>query len=91
MTGSEDKKPEYIGVGFVAAGVIFVVCSCAQHMHRIHTLQKGVDISPSGSCTWALVLTCLIVASVATEMHFAFVYPYLKRSKVVELSGEEEE
>ena len=86
MTGAEDTKmPDKFGAAIIVGGVLHIAVSWFVHMHRMGTLERGEPLTKSTSAAWTLVLTALLVVSVCIELYYGVRYPYLKRSKVVEI------
>ena len=87
MVGAEHETlPDQLGSVTLCCGIVFSFASWCHHAWRIRTLNKGKGLGHRGSLVWTLCLTLLVCTSICFEVYYALRYPYLKRSKVVELA-----
>ena len=85
MTGANDSTPEHLGAAFLLSGIVYIAASWFFHVFRMRVIQRGEPLTMEGSTLWTLGITLLLVLSICFEMYYAVLYPYLRRSKVVEL------
>merc|ERR1712216_310777 len=86
MVGASDNDfPDTVGTATIAGGVIFALGSWALHGWRCRVLCMGGRLNYKVSMFWTFALVVLLCSSVCVELWHAIQYPYLKRSKVVEV------
>ena len=56
------------------------------HAARMRAFLRGEGIGAAGSLLWTGSLVVLLVVGLAVELHYALVFPYLRRSAVVEVA-----
>ena len=86
MTGAANNKlPDAFGAAIIIAGVLFIFLSWIMHIIRMRAVSNGHPLTIAESAFWTGALTLLLVVAISIELHYAFMYPYLMRTKAVEL------
>ena len=84
---SSDKLPDELGEIIISAAILFTFYSYGVHAYRMRAFRRGYGIGALGSLLWSGSLVFLLVFGLIFELHFAVLYPYLKRSKAVEIAN----
>lgn len=79
--------PDRVGTFLMIAGLAYVILSYAMHVWRLHRLQSGQGLMPHDALVYTGVLAAILILSFAFEIAFAMEFPYMKRSKAVEIAS----
>lgn len=82
---SNDSIPDSLGIIIVICGLIFACASWVMHYARLMAFQRGASLDAKFSLVWTFFMTFFLFGAVAIELRYGILYPYLKRSKAVEV------
>lgn len=82
---SNDSIPDSLGIIIVICGLIFACASWVMHYARLRAFQRGASLDAKFSLVWTFFMTFFLFGAVAIELRYGILYPYLKRSKAVEV------
>jgi len=75
------------GAFLLVAGLIYVLISYSMHCWRLWRLERGLGLAPYDSQIWTGLLTILIFLALLFEVFYGFKFPFLDRSKSVEIAN----
>jgi hypothetical protein len=75
------------GAFLLVAGLIYVLISYFMHCWRLWRLERGLGLAPYDSQIWTGLLTILIFLALLFEVFYGFKFPFLDRSKSVEIAN----
>jgi len=85
--GSEDYRATQGGIILLAGGIASALLAYGMHFFRLRQLSRNQPFVHSHSIIWILVIAFLTVVTLALELYFGILYPYLKREKAVTISS----
>lgn len=79
------EEPTQFGTFLIIAGLVYALFSFGMHVWRLNRLKAGRGLYEHDSLIWTATLTTFIFLALAFEIYYGFRFPYLKRSKAVEV------
>ena len=79
------NEPGGVGIFLVGGGLLYALAAFCMHLWRIARLGRGLGLAKNDSLIWTGTLTALILMSLVCEIYFGLKYPFLQRSKTVEI------
>jgi len=86
MATMDDAVPNTCGMVSIAGGIAFIVGSWLFHLKRLRDFRINRRVSLLSSALFTLGCTFLFILAVSTELYFGAIYPYLLRTKQVEIN-----
>mmetsp|Transcript_117580 Transcript_117580/g.228571 ORF Transcript_117580/g.228571 Transcript_117580/m.228571 type:complete len:226 (+) Transcript_117580:261-938(+) len=87
MATMDDDVPNTCGMVSIICGIVFIVASWLLHVKRLRDFSMHRQTSLVSSGVFTLGCTLLFVIAVSTELYFGAIYPYLLRTKQVEINN----
>lgn len=87
MVTEADEVPNMAGMASIVGGIAFIFASWLIHLKRLRDFSVHRHVSLVMSGTWTFVCAFLFTIAVGIELYFAVIYPYLMRTKQVEINN----
>merc|ERR1719323_651603 len=87
MVSVDDAAPEMCGVLSVVGGLLYLLCSFLGHVNRLRKINCREQPSWLMSAGSTGAVSFLLIGAVSIELAYGLLYPYLLRSKIVEVSS----
>ena len=84
-----DEEEHSIPIGITVFGVSMACCIVALVMHaiRLHQMQTGQSFPHAQSMIWATVICILLFSTLAFQLYFGILYPFLQRTASVKVAN----
>eukprot|EP00948_MAST-09A_sp_MAST-9A-sp1_P001485 g1485.t1 len=81
-----ETVPDTLGAVIMVIAILFTALSYGMHVRRINELKKNRGVKSIESIFYTGFFVVALIFGFIAEIYFAGLFPYLKRSKVVEVA-----
>ena len=85
--GSGDVRATRAGVCILSGGIVSALVAIMMHFLRLRQIQNNRPSRHSHTIIWSSIIALLTIITLALEMYFGILYPYLDRTKAVSITS----
>lgn len=85
--GSGDVRATRAGICILSGGIVSALVAIMMHFVRLHQIQNNRPSRYSHTIIWSSIIALLTIITLALEMYFGILYPYLDRTKAVTITS----
>ncbi|GFH45675.1 hypothetical protein CTEN210_02149 [Chaetoceros tenuissimus] len=85
--GSGDVRATRAGICILSGGIVSALVAIMMHFVRLRQIQNNRPSRYSHTIIWSSIIALLTIITLALEMYFGILYPYLDRTKAVTITS----
>ena len=84
--GSGDQRATVSGIFVLASGIVNAIFAITMHFIRLHQIRNNRPCLHRQTVLWSTIIALMTIVTLALELHFGILYPYLDREKAVTIA-----